>query len=119
MSSSGGPAIAAIAFAGDPFMMNAMPGPEPSATSIPSPAVACCSLASPAKAINSISRPYFWKMPLRIPTSSGTNEKASGTALPTRNLSAAKDDVAKVASAAGHHQRRGGQAASGCDSRSC
>ena len=44
--------------------------------------------ASPAKAINSISMPFFWKNPFFMPTSSGTNENASGTALPTRRVSA-------------------------------
>ena len=77
--------MAAIAFTGEPLAMKAMPGPEPSATSILSAAIACCSLASPAKAVACTSRPSFLKMPSWMPTSSGTKENASGTALPTRN----------------------------------
>src|SRR5207244_3917902 len=69
--------------------MNAIAGPEPSATSRLSEAIACCMRASPVKAIDSISRPLFANKPLRMPMSSGTNENASGTALPTRKVSAA------------------------------
>src|SRR5712692_817359 len=88
-SNSGGPAMPATPLIGAPLTMNAMAGPEPSRTSIESAAAACCMRASPANAIDSISSPLAAKMPLRIPTSSGTNEKASGTALPTRSFSAA------------------------------
>ena len=45
--------------------------------------------ASPVNAIDSMSRPLLAKKPLRMPMSSGTNENASGTALPTRSVSAA------------------------------
>ncbi len=61
--------------------------------SIESAAAACCMRASPAKAIDSTSTLFFWKMPLRMPTSGGTNENASATALPTRSLSAAAAGV--------------------------
>src|SRR5262249_19403907 len=66
----------------------AIAGPEPSAMSRLSDAIACCMRASPVKAIDSISRPCFANNPLRMPISSGTNENASGTALPTRSVSA-------------------------------
>src|SRR5262249_728614 len=69
--------------------MNAIAGPEPSAMSRLSEAIACCMRASPVKAIASMSRPCFAKKPLRMPMSRGTNENASGTALPTRSVSAA------------------------------
>src|ERR1051325_4954006 len=81
--------MAAIALIGEPFLMKAIAGPEPSARSIVSDAIACCIFASPANAIDSGSTPYFWKKPFFIPMSSGTNEKASGTALPTLSFSAA------------------------------
>ena len=83
--------MAAIALIGEPFMMNAIAGPEPSARSIESDAIACCILASPANAIDSASMPYFWKKPFFMPMSSGTNENASGTALPTLSLSTAAE----------------------------
>jgi len=57
--------------------------------SMESDAMACCSLASPAKAEPSTSRPFSLKKPLRMPMSSGVNENASGTALPTRKVAAA------------------------------
>ena len=88
-NNSGGPAIAAMPFTGEPFTMKARPGPEPSATSMPSAAIACCSRASPPKLLISISTPCFLKMPVRWPTSAGTNENASLPALPTRKVSAA------------------------------
>src|ERR1700688_4513480 len=87
--SSGGPAMAATPLIGEPLTMKARAGPEPSAMSIESEAIACCSLASPAKAEPSTSRPLFLKKPLRMPMSSGVNENASGTALPTRKVSVA------------------------------
>src|SRR5579883_27900 len=87
-NSSGGPAIAAMPFTGEPLTMNASPGPEPSAMSIASAAIACCSLASPAKLAIWMSSPRCLKMPVRTPTSSGTNENASRPALPTRKVSA-------------------------------
>src|SRR5215468_8827558 len=88
-SRSGGPAMAATALIGAPLTMNAIAGPEPSAMSRLSDAIACCIRASPVKAIDSMSRPLFANKPLRMPMSSGTNENASGTALPTRSVSAA------------------------------
>src|SRR5262245_48480675 len=88
-SKSGGPAMAATALIGAPLTMHAIPGPEPSATSRLSDAIACCMRASPVNAIDSMSRPLFANRPLRMPMSSGTNENASGTALPTRSGSAA------------------------------
>src|SRR5262249_10135659 len=69
--------------------MKGIGGPEPSATSRLSEAIACCMRASPVKAIDSMSSPLFANKPLRMPMSSGTNENASGTALPTRSVSAA------------------------------
>src|SRR5580700_8679280 len=87
--SSGGPAMAATPLIGEPLTMKAKAGPEPSAMSMESEAIACCSLASPAKALPSTSRPLFLKKPLRMPMSSGVNENASGTALPTRKVSMA------------------------------
>src|SRR3984957_17403815 len=100
VSSSGGPAMAAIALIGEPLAMNAMAGPEPSAMSIESDAIACCSLASPANAIDWASMPYFWKKPFLMPMSSGTNEKASGTAFPTRSVSAAPAGAASASASA-------------------
>src|SRR5262249_13120192 len=94
-SRSGGPAMAATALIGAPLTMNAIAGPEPSATSRLSDAIACCMRASPVKAIDSMSRPLFANRPLRMPMSSGTNENASGTALPTRSGSAARAGDAK------------------------
>src|SRR5262245_26807346 len=88
-SKSGGPAMAATALIGAPLTMNAIAGPEPSAMSRLSDAIACCMRASPVKAIASMSRPLFANKPLRMPMSSGTNENASGTALPIRSLSVA------------------------------
>src|SRR5712672_2889442 len=85
---SGGPAIAAMPFTGEPLTMKARPGPEPSEMSTPSAAIACCSRASPPKLLISTSRPCRVKMPDRTPTSSGTKEKASRPALPTRRVSA-------------------------------
>src|SRR5262245_59853236 len=96
---SGGPAMAATPLIGEPLTMNAMAGPEPSAMSRLSAAIACCILASPAKATDSTSMPFFAKMPCFMPTSSGTNENASGTALPTRSFSAASADAAHVIAA--------------------
>src|SRR5262245_2845062 len=93
---SGGPAMAATALIGEPLTMNAIAGPEPSAMSRLSEAIACCMRASPAKAIDSISSPYLAKNPLRMPMSSGTNENASGTALPTRSFSAAPAGAART-----------------------
>src|SRR5262249_32013439 len=94
--------MAATPLIGEPLAMNAIAGPEPSRMSIESLAAACCMRASPAKAVSSSSTLLFWKMPLRMPTSGGTNENASGTALPTRNLSAAAAGmvIAAVANAA-------------------
>src|SRR6516164_3154351 len=92
-SRSGGPAMAATALIGAPLTMNAIAGPEPSAMSRLSDAIACCMRASPVNAIDSMSRPLFAKKPLRMPMSSGTNENASGTALPTRSGSAARAPV--------------------------
>ena len=40
-NSSGGPAMAAMPFTGEPLTMKARPGPEPSAISMPSAAIAC------------------------------------------------------------------------------
>ena len=88
-SKSGGPAMAATALIGAPLTMNAIAGPGPSATSRLSEAIACCMRASPVKAIDSMSSPLFANRPLRMPMSRGTNENASGTALPTRRVSAA------------------------------
>src|SRR5262249_51873972 len=85
--------MAAIPLIGEPFMMKAIAGPEPSARSIESDAIACCIFASPANAIDSASMPYFWKKPFFMPMSSGTNENASGTALLTLSFSAAADEV--------------------------
>jgi hypothetical protein len=99
-SSSGGPAIAATPLIGAPLTMNAMAGPEPRAMSRLSEAIACCMRASPAKEIDSISSPFLAKKPLRMPMSSGTNENASGTALPTRSFSAACIGEASSVSAA-------------------
>jgi hypothetical protein len=56
-------------------------------------------LASPAKALPSTSRPLFLKKPLRMPMSSGVNENASGTALPTRKVSVASAGAAMSAPA--------------------
>src|SRR5262249_20173270 len=42
----------------------------------------------PPKLLISISTPCFLKMPVRSPTSAGTNENASRPALPTRKVSA-------------------------------
>src|SRR5262249_49826721 len=81
--------MAATALIGAPLTMNAIARPEPSATSRLSDAIACCMRASPVNAIDSISRLLFANKPLRMPMSSGTNENASGTALPTRKVSAA------------------------------
>src|SRR5262249_11761090 len=81
--------MAATALIGAPLTMNAIAGPEPSATSRLSEAIACCMRASPVKAIDSMSSPLFANKPLRMPMSRGTNENASGTALPTRSVSAA------------------------------
>src|SRR5262245_46624783 len=81
--------MAATALIGAPLTMNAIAGPEPSAMSRLSDAIACCMRASPVNAIESMSRPLFANKPLRMPMSSGTNENASGTALPTRKVSAA------------------------------
>ena len=64
-NSSGGPAMAAMPFTGEPFTMKARPGPEPSATSMPSAAIACCRRASPPKLLISISTPLRLKMPVR------------------------------------------------------
>src|SRR5262245_24181166 len=99
-SRSGGPAMAVTALMGAPLAMNAMAGPEPSAMSRLSEAMACCMRASPANAIDSISSPCLAKMPLRMPISSGTNENASGTALPTRSFSAAPAGGASSAASA-------------------
>src|SRR5262245_21889436 len=93
---SGGPAMAATPLMGEPLMMNAIAGPEPSAMSRLSDAIACCMRASPANAIDSISSPCLAKNPLRMPISSGTNENASGTALPTRSFSAAPAGGARI-----------------------
>src|SRR5580700_2707173 len=97
--SSGGPAMAATPLIGEPLTMKAKAGPEPSAMSMESDAIACCSLASPAKAEPSTSRPFSLKKPLRMPMSSGVNENASGTALPTRKVSAACAGMAMSAPA--------------------
>src|SRR5262245_49455664 len=99
-SSSGGPAMAVTALIGAPLAMNAMAGPDPSAMSRLSDAIACCMRASPANAIDSISSPCLAKKPLRMPMSSGTNENASGTALPTRSFSAAPAGDMKSAASA-------------------
>src|SRR5580700_8016114 len=96
---SGGPAMAATPLIGEPLTMKARAGPEPSAMSMESDAIACCSLASPAKAEPSTSRPFSLKKPLRMPMSSGVNENASGTALPTRKVSAAGAGAAMSAPA--------------------
>src|SRR6266700_2563431 len=56
VSSSGGPAMAAMALIGEPLTMKAIAGPEPSARSIESDAMACCIFASPANAIDSASQ---------------------------------------------------------------
>src|SRR5262245_13801028 len=93
---SGGPAMAATPLMGEPLMMNAIAGPEPSAMSTLSDAIACCMRASPANEIDSISSPCLAKNPLRMPMSSGTNENASGTALPTRSFSAAPAGAART-----------------------
>ena len=90
--------MAATPLTGEPLATNAMAGPEPSRTSMESPAAACCMRASPANAVSSTSTLFFWKIPSLMPTSGGTKEKASATALPTRILSAAK--VGEVASSA-------------------
>src|SRR5262245_7447766 len=87
--------MAATALIGAPLTTNAIAGPEPSATSRLSDAIACCMRASPVNAIESMSRPLFAKKPLRMPMSSGTNENASGTALPTRKVSAAPEPCTK------------------------
>src|SRR6202035_286730 len=79
---------------GAPLAMNAIAGPEPSAISMLSAAIACCMRASPPKMVDSISRPFCANSPLRIPISSGTNEKATPTALPTRSVSAAHTGAA-------------------------
>src|SRR5262245_2232193 len=89
---SGGPAIAAMPFTGEPLTMKASPGPEPSAMSIPSAAIACCSFASPPKLAISTSSPWRRKMPVRTPMSAGTNENASRPALPTRRVSAEAEE---------------------------
>src|SRR5262245_11334176 len=94
--SSGGPAMAATPLMGEPLTMNAIAGPEPSAMSRLSDAIACCIRASPANATDSISSPCLAKNPLRMPISSGTNENASGTALPTRSCSAAPAGAARI-----------------------
>src|SRR5262245_31916213 len=94
--SSGGPAMAATPLMGEPLTMNAIAGPEPSAMSRLSDAIACCMRASPANAIDSISSPCLAKNPFLMPISSGTNENASGTALPTRSLSAALPGAASI-----------------------
>src|SRR6516165_6629492 len=86
--SASDPAVETLIFA--PLTMNAIAGPEPSAMSRLSDAIACCMRASPVNAIDSMSRPLFANRPLRMPMSSGTNENASGTALPTRSGSAAR-----------------------------
>src|ERR1019366_1978860 len=98
-SNSGAPAIAAMPLIGAPLAMNAIAGPEPSAISMLSAAIACCMRASPAKMLDSIWSPFCANSPLRIPISSGTNEKATPTALPTRSVSAARDGAAAAASA--------------------
>ena len=85
----GMPAIAATAFTGAPLAVNAMPGPLPMPMSMPSAANACCILASPPKADASTVSPCLANWPVSMPTSSGVKVQANGTALPTRNVSAA------------------------------
>src|SRR5262249_58841671 len=65
------------------------------ATSSLTAAIACCTRASQVNAMESMSRPLFAKKPLRMPMSSGTNENASGTALPTGKVSAAPEPCTK------------------------
>ncbi len=98
-NSSGGPAMAAMPFTGEPLTMKASPGPEPSAMSMPSAAIACCRRASPPKFAISMSRPCRLKMPVRTPMSSGTKENASRPALPTRSRSAEAETVESATSA--------------------
>src|ERR1700722_6422311 len=98
-NSSGGPAMAAMPRTGEPLTMKASPGPEPSAMSIAPAAIACCNLASPPKLAISMSRPCCLKIPVRTPTSSGTNENASRPALPTRSVSAEAAVAASSATA--------------------
>ena len=95
-NSSGGPAMAAMPFTGEPLTMKASPGPEPSAMSMPSAAIACCMRASPPKLLISMSTPLRLKMPVRAPMSAGTNENASRPALPTRSVSAEADVTATI-----------------------
>src|SRR5262249_53210014 len=85
----GSPAIAAPALTGAPLAVNAMPGPLPMPISTPSAAIACCSLASPPKPDGSTVSPCLANWPVSMPTSSGVKVQANGTALPTRNVSAA------------------------------
>ena len=85
---SGGPAMAAMPLTGEPLTMKARPGPEPKPTSMLSAAIACCTLASPPKLATCRSRPLRLKMPVWLPTSTGTKENAVRPALPTRNTSA-------------------------------
>src|SRR6516162_4119082 len=87
----GMPAIAATAFTGAPLAMNAMPGPLPlpMPISMPSAVNACYSLASPPKADGSTVSPCLANWPISTPTSTGVKVQANGTALPTRNVSAA------------------------------
>jgi hypothetical protein len=87
--------MAATALIGAPFTMKAMAGPEPIPMSMLSEAIPCCMRASPAKAVYSTATPCWPKKPLRIPISTGTNENASATALPTRRSSAAFAEGAK------------------------
>src|ERR1700677_4767375 len=97
---SGGPASAATALAGEPLTRNARSGPPPSAMSMAPEARPSCSFELPAKPIDSISRPCFLKMPVCMPTSSGTKENAAGSALPTRSVSAAALLVTRLSTAA-------------------
>ena len=73
--------------------------------SMPSAAIACCTRASPPKLEISTSMPCFLKMPVRAPTSAGTNEKASRPALPMRKVSAEATGTASAVHSAAASSR--------------
>ena len=83
--------MAATPLIGAPLAMNAMAGPgaEQDVDASRRPPPAACGRRRRTRSTRSPARAWR-RCPVRMPMSTGTNENASGTALPTRSFSAAR-----------------------------
>src|SRR5436305_1637115 len=67
--------MAATPISGAPFTTKASSGPEPIAMSSALAVIACCTRGPPPKSFDSTSSPWFLKMPVSMPMSTGRHWK--------------------------------------------